>query len=277
VGAAPCPTLAPPAAGSRPLSSPLDREDALRVLELSSADDERAVKRAYRRLARAHHPDLGGEVAVFHELQQAYETLVGDGSAAPPVTPPGRPSRARDDWDAHRAGPRRNPVDLDGVDWDAPLPDGPVTLSVELAARWLAAGLAAGLVGTAEHGDGSAAPPQRLVGTSRAPGSRLNRAAPRLSADLTATLDAGPGRDDRGRAVVAIEIRAGNRRARRALDRVGLAGGWVRRRGSATTALRRALPTAADPRATALRAVGELEDLLVRMDWPLSAWTATTR
>jgi hypothetical protein len=189
------------------------------------------------------------------------------------VTAPGRPSRARDDWDAHRAGPRQHAADLDGVDWEAPLPDGPVTLSVELAARWLAAGL----TGTDEHGDGPAVAPRRLVGTSRAPGSRLNRAAPRLSTDLTATLDVGPGRDDRGRAVVAIEIRAGNRRARRALDGVGLAGGWVRRRGSATTALRRALPTAPDPRATALRAVGELEDLLVRMDWPLAAWTATPR
>jgi curved DNA-binding protein len=33
------------------------------------------VKRAYRRLASQHHPDKGGDVAKFQEIEQAYRTL----------------------------------------------------------------------------------------------------------------------------------------------------------------------------------------------------------
>jgi curved DNA-binding protein len=33
------------------------------------------IKRAYRRLASQHHPDKGGDVAKFQEIEQAYRTL----------------------------------------------------------------------------------------------------------------------------------------------------------------------------------------------------------
>ncbi|MEX0834944.1 MAG: J domain-containing protein, partial [Nitriliruptor sp.] len=79
------------------LTGPPDPTDALRVLKLAPGADEPAIKRAYRRLAREHHPDVGGDVATFQELQLAFEVLLGTGAPAPPA-PPGRPSRDRDAW-----------------------------------------------------------------------------------------------------------------------------------------------------------------------------------
>jgi curved DNA-binding protein CbpA len=35
------------------------------------------IKRAYRRLAKAHHPDLGGDAKAFHRLEAAYRLLMG--------------------------------------------------------------------------------------------------------------------------------------------------------------------------------------------------------
>jgi curved DNA-binding protein CbpA len=35
------------------------------------------IKRAYRRLAKAHHPDLGGDATAFHRLDAAYRLLMG--------------------------------------------------------------------------------------------------------------------------------------------------------------------------------------------------------
>jgi hypothetical protein len=37
---------------------------------------EREVKRAFRRLARKHHPDVGGEAEAFRNLQQQYEAAL---------------------------------------------------------------------------------------------------------------------------------------------------------------------------------------------------------
>lgn len=47
----------------------LDAED------LSPADLERKIKRAYRRQAMQHHPDLGGSRETFIKIHEAYETL----------------------------------------------------------------------------------------------------------------------------------------------------------------------------------------------------------
>lgn len=204
---------------------------------------------------------MGGEVATFHELQQAYETLVGDGASGPPVVPPGRPSRPREAWSSHQDGPARDGVDLTSVRWDLPLPDVGATLSRDLTACWLAAG--------------DVAPVRPLAATSRAPGSRLNRAAPKLSSDLTASLEVGPDTDDRGHVVVATHLAASNRKARRVLDEIGLDGGWVRRRGSTSTTLRRARTPDTDRRTTALRTADAIAALLDRAGWPLDAWIVT--
>ena len=43
---------------------------------LESAELEKTIKSAYRREAKKHHPDLGGNNASFRKIQQAYEELI---------------------------------------------------------------------------------------------------------------------------------------------------------------------------------------------------------
>jgi len=52
------------------------RQQALALLGLTSDASPEAIKRAYRRLAKAHHPDLGGDVEAFHRLDAAYRLLL---------------------------------------------------------------------------------------------------------------------------------------------------------------------------------------------------------
>ncbi|MEB3334416.1 MAG: DnaJ domain-containing protein [Cyanobacteriota bacterium] len=52
------------------------RLQALRLLGLEVGATPQAIKRAYWRLAKAHHPDLGGDPEAFHRLEAAYRLLV---------------------------------------------------------------------------------------------------------------------------------------------------------------------------------------------------------
>jgi hypothetical protein len=52
------------------------RQQALELLGLEAGASLQAIKRAYRRLAKAHHPDLGGDVERFHRLDAAYRLLI---------------------------------------------------------------------------------------------------------------------------------------------------------------------------------------------------------
>ena len=48
--------------------------------QLNGAELQKSVKEAYRRQAKVHHPDLGGDAATFRKLHQAYrERLHGPG------------------------------------------------------------------------------------------------------------------------------------------------------------------------------------------------------
>ncbi len=58
-------------------AEPDPRNRALRLLGLEPGATPQAIKRAYRRLAKAHHPDLGGDVEAFHRLDAAYRLLMG--------------------------------------------------------------------------------------------------------------------------------------------------------------------------------------------------------
>jgi DnaJ-domain-containing protein 1 len=53
------------------------RRVALAELGLEPGASPEAIRRAYRRLAKAHHPDLGGDVVAFHHLDAAYRLLLG--------------------------------------------------------------------------------------------------------------------------------------------------------------------------------------------------------
>ena len=51
-------------------------QQALELLGLERGASQQAIKRAYRRLAKQHHPDLGGDVELFHRLDAAYRLLI---------------------------------------------------------------------------------------------------------------------------------------------------------------------------------------------------------
>ncbi|MCF7831111.1 molecular chaperone DnaJ [Candidatus Gracilibacteria bacterium] len=50
-------------------------EDLYKVLGVSKDASESDIKKAYRNLAKKHHPDKGGEEAKFKKINEAYETL----------------------------------------------------------------------------------------------------------------------------------------------------------------------------------------------------------
>ena len=47
--------------------------DPFTILEIPVNSDETEIKRAYKRLARIHHPDKGGDPEKFKEISKAYE------------------------------------------------------------------------------------------------------------------------------------------------------------------------------------------------------------
>jgi hypothetical protein len=237
------------------VSEALSREQALRVLSLGSTAAPADVKRAYRRLAREHHPDRGGDPGTFNEITRAFERLVDD-EVAPrrPTMTRGRPSRPA-------SGDVSTRADLASVDWSIAAPSTGSTLDRDQLAVALA--------------QPAATPVSSVTATSRAPGSRWNRVAPHLAGHATAELSVTPDTDDRGRPVVAVQVRASARRARKALDRADLQGRWARMRGSSSTVLRSTLPLTDDPRATAVLAVDRAEHLLDALGWSLPAWTLT--
>ena len=65
--------------------------DPYQVLEVSREADGAAVRRAYHRLARRRHPDVGGTTAAMRELNAAYATVTAArGLATDPRTPAGQ-------------------------------------------------------------------------------------------------------------------------------------------------------------------------------------------
>lgn len=49
--------------------------DYYQILEIDRAADEQTIKSAFRKLAMVHHPDKGGDITKFQEIQEAYAVL----------------------------------------------------------------------------------------------------------------------------------------------------------------------------------------------------------
>lgn len=60
---------------SRPIAQ---RREALRLLDLEDPVERAEVISAYRRLARLHHPDRGGDPETFRSLTIARDVLLAD-------------------------------------------------------------------------------------------------------------------------------------------------------------------------------------------------------
>lgn len=246
------------------MTEDLTRHEALRILALSDDAGPDAVKQAYRRLARAVHPDTGGDTEAFRDLQRAYERLLD--------TPAVARERRRT---AHRAQPSRSQraghpptqvwsdeaVDPCAIDWDATVTGrGPVPLDVHVVARSLAR----------DH----EGPVHPLTARSRGPRSPMNRWV-HLADDFGAVLHVGPA-TERGRRGhdVELRVRANARKGRRTLETGELPADWVLTRGSSSTTALSVLPPSTEGRVTAQRAATALSEGLDRLGWPLAAWYA---
>lgn len=242
----------------------LSRSEALAILSLRADADDADVKRAYRRLARERHPDAGGDVAAFRDLQRAYERLLAD------ATPPrerraphrARPSRRTRAADAPTRRWSEQAAAVDDIDWDGRVSGSGLTaLDVDRVARALVRD--------------ATGPVHPLTARSRGPRSLLNRWLHLVADDLTATLQVRPART-RGRQGHDVEvwIRVWARGARRLVDAATLPDDWVRQRGSSTTTLIRTIAPSEDRQVTAARAARILADGLTAAGWPLSSWYA---
>ncbi len=237
------------------MTDELSREEAARTLGVALPCSPGQVKRAYRRQARQHHPDRGGDARVFHALQRAYERLAAEDTQAPPVLG-GRPSRPP------AAGPfAPSQAELSRLDSARTIPHGRLRLDTDLLASALAR----------PH----AGPLHPVRASSRAPGSLLNGVASVLATDLTATLAVANTTSDLAEPVVGIEVVGGARRARRALERAPLEGVWTRRRRTSTTALTSTVPPGRDRHTTAAAVALRVTRLLEALSWPLPQWTLT--
>lgn len=247
-----------------PTLDELSRAEALALLRLRPGASPTEVDRAYRRLAREVHPDVGGSDDRFHRLQSAYRRLVTDGTGRRPSGPAdGDP--ARGPGGAWGEAPARRfsgeAPDLAAVDWRAAPPAPPYRLD---RAR-LAVALAAA----------APTPVSPVVASSRGPRSALNRAAAVLDSELTARLSIGPAAGDRGHRPDDVEavLRLRSRATRKRADAAVLPPTWVVHRGSSTTTIASVLHPSQDRRATAVRVVDAVATALDALDWPLGAWT----
>jgi hypothetical protein len=70
------------------------RTEAAQILGVAVNADRRTARAAYRRLAREHHPDAGGDAERFHAVTLAWQSW---GSTAAPNPSPATPQAEVDD------------------------------------------------------------------------------------------------------------------------------------------------------------------------------------
>lgn len=65
-----------------PVRPVLQRQQALAVLGLPPNATPQQIKQRYRRLAKKHHPDMGGDPRQMQRLVAAYEFLMKESSSS---------------------------------------------------------------------------------------------------------------------------------------------------------------------------------------------------
>lgn len=234
----------------------MDDRRALEVLGLSGPASPADVKAAYRRLARELHPDAGGDVDAFREVQAAYEVV-------------------RDGTEQVRGGPapQTHAASVERRWWESPgaWHEGPAPADLEVGAPLPEARVAPAdpaMLATLVLDDRR---PARLV--SRSPSSRLHRFVGMIDPTLLCTLEVGtavdgprPGHD------LVLRLRAPGGRGRRVAGERSLPAGWVRSRGSDVVTLERRLRPSREARDSAVRAARAAEELCDALDWPLKQW-----
>lgn len=239
--------------------------EAARILGLAGAVDAGQIKRAYRELAREHHPDRGGDARIFQQVQAAYDVLRERSSAAgAAVRRPDQPPAASvgDRWWESSTRWHEAPVDTSIVDWGTDVPaEPPYSLSLDRLA-------------VALMGEGSPVAP--VVAHSRSPGSWLHRVIGWLQPDLLAELRIGPA-EDRGIRGHDVHVRLTFRslKARRMVNDASLPQGWIQHRGSSTTTIQRVLHPSPSRQATAARVAAVVDELTAACAWPLDDWYVT--
>lgn len=244
------------------VSSPDEARALLGVDHRATVDE---IRSAYRRLARVHHPDAGGDVATFQELAVAVDVLTHprmqarEFRASPSTGRRAYPSTAGQYASAAGAVFHDGDVDTSVIDATA-LPEPGRAWSRDDLARAVAADLTGARARVA------------LVGLSRRPGSFLNRHTRHLSDDLLsrwriepASRRGMPGHD----LEVVARLPSG---ARKHLDRASLPPGWstVRRPSSSESTL--VVHPARDPLATAVLAADAVWAFCDSIGWPLGQW-----
>ena len=81
--------------------------DPYEILDVASNSNSSVVRKAYRALSKAHHPDKGGDPNKFRELASAYAALAGDATAKRNYRDHGHPDGPRPQF-AGIALPRGN-------------------------------------------------------------------------------------------------------------------------------------------------------------------------
>lgn len=61
--------------GGRGGGEPVDNETYYKLLGVSKSSSQEEIRKNYRKLAREHHPDKGGDEKLFKEIQEAYDCL----------------------------------------------------------------------------------------------------------------------------------------------------------------------------------------------------------
>jgi DnaJ family protein A protein 2 len=64
-----------PGMGGGGRREPVDNESYYKVLGVPQSASQEEIRKAYRKLAREHHPDKGGDEKLFKEIQEAYDCL----------------------------------------------------------------------------------------------------------------------------------------------------------------------------------------------------------